>query len=230
MKGPIAVLVHGAGHTAEVWRATREAMRSPSLATDLPGRGARPADITMVTVSAAANAVVEDVLATIDGEIDRGLVLIGHSVSGTILPSVAARLGPHIRHLVFVAGITAPEGVPPLDVFLPGQGDAVRGRLAELRREHAGQTLEALDVKTASSIDSLNFASQPMRWHGLPTATPRTFVRCLRDPIQPRELQAQFIANCDASAVVDIDAGHTPALDTPVVFAAELDRIVDAVR
>jgi pimeloyl-ACP methyl ester carboxylesterase len=230
MPSPIAVLVHGAGHTAEVWRETRSAMRNRSVATDLPGRGARPADITSVSVAEAADAVAQDVRAIVDGDLDEGLVLIGHSVSGTILPSVAGRLRPHVRHLVFVAGISAPEGALPVDVFLPGQVEVVLEHLAGLRREHAGRALEALDVKTASSIDSLNFSSQPMRWDGLPATTPRTFVRCLRDPIQSRELQAKFIANCGASEVVDIDAGHTPALDAPVALAAVLDRIIDAVR
>ena len=224
---PIAVLVHGAGHTAAVWHETREAMRSSSLAFDLPGRGSRPADITTVTVSEAADAVAKDVLAAVDGQVDRGLVLVGHSMSGTILPSVAARLSPHVRHLVFVAGITAPEGVLPLGVFLPGRVDVVLEHLAVLRRKHVGQALEALDLKTASSIDSLNFASQPMRWHGLPKTTPRMFVRCLRDPIQPRELQAQLIANCAACDVVDLDSGHTPALDAPAKLAAALDQILD---
>ena len=83
-------------------------------------------------------------------------------------------------------------------------------------------------MKTASAIDSLNFSSQPMRWAGLPDGTPRTFVRCLRDPIQPRQLQDRFIASCRADEVLDIDSGHTPALDAPVALAAHLGRVVES--
>jgi hypothetical protein len=50
-------------------------------------------------------------------------------------------------------------------------------------------------------------------------------VRCLRDKIQPRELQAKLTANCDASEVVDIESGHTPQRGAPVQLAAILDRI-----
>ena len=228
MAGPIAVLVHGAGHTADVWDDTRAAMRHRSIAIDLPGRGTRPGDITTVTVADAADAVAADVRVQLGGDVDDGLVLVGHSVSGIVLPSIAMRLGDDVRHLVFVAGISAPEGVLPVEVFLPGQFDVMQGHLDGLRREHAGRSLEAMDVKTASSIDSLNFSSQPMRWAGLPTEVPRTFVRCLRDPIQPRELQAAFAANCGAGAVVDIDSGHTPAIDAPVALAALLDGIAVA--
>jgi hypothetical protein len=50
-------------------------------------------------------------------------------------------------------------------------------------------------------------------------------VRCLRDPIQSRELQARLVENCGASAVVDLDAGHTPAIDAPEALATVLDEI-----
>lgn len=221
-----AVLVHGAGHDAEVWRETQAALVHPSFAVDVPGRRGRPADITTVTVDQAAESIASDVGEAVQGDV----VLVGHSVAGTMLPSVTARLGDRVRHLVFVAGITAPDGVLPLESFLTGQADAVAARLRDHRRRHGGQTAESLDVKTASAIDSLNFSSQPMSWAGVSAALGRTFIRCLRDPIQPRALQDHFIASCGATTVLDIDAGHTPALDAPEALAVLLDRIIAEVE
>jgi pimeloyl-ACP methyl ester carboxylesterase len=226
MRGVTAVLVHGAGHTSVVWREAQAALSHPSFAVDLPGRGARPADITTITVDEAADSIAADVDANVDGDV----VLVGHSVAGTVLPAVTARLGPRVRHLVFVAGITAPEGELPVDVFLPGQADAIAARLAELRERYGEHTLESIDVKAASSIDSLNFCSQPMTWAGVPGSLPRTFIRCLRDPIQSRAVQNRFIVNCGASQVIDIDTGHTPALDAPVLLASLLDPIIETLR
>lgn len=220
------VLVHGAGHTAGVWADVRAAMSSPTFAVDLPGRGSRPAPITTITIEQAADSVAADVRAAVEGDV----VLVAHSVAGTVLPSVAARLGDRVRHLVFVAGVTAPEGELPLEQFLPGQAEVVAARLVELRREHGDATLEAMDVKTASSIDSLNLSMQPMTWAGVAAALGRTFVRCLRDPIQPRDMQARFAASCGAGEVVDIDAGHTPAIDAPATLAAILDDVVARVE
>ena len=74
----------------------------------------------------------------------------------------------------------------------------------------------------------MNFMDQTMSWEGVPPELERTFVRCLRDPIQSRELQARLVENCGASSVIDIDSGHTPAVDAPVELAAILDRIADA--
>ena len=220
-----AVLVHGAGHTNAVWQRTRTAMRSPTIAVDLPGRASRPADITRVTIEQAADSVAADVRAAVDGD----LVLVGHSVAGTVLPSVAARLDGRVRHLVFIAGITAAQdGHLPMEAFLGGQEERVARRMAKLRQEHEGATLEDLDVRTSSGIDSLNFAGQPMTWAGITPAVGRTFIRCLNDPIQSRALQDRLIANCGATEVLDIDSGHTPAVDAPDVLAGLLDDILEA--
>ena len=85
----------------------------------------------------------------------------------------------------------------------------------------------AIDERTAMSIDSLNYMSQPVSWHGVPSGLDRTFVRCLRDRIQPCEMQAKLIESCAATAVIDLDAGHTPALSRPAELAAILDAISD---
>lgn len=224
--GPRAtvVLVHGAGHTASVWDDTRVAMAHPSVAVDLPGRGHHPAELTTVSVADAAASVAAGVDPTVTD-----VVLVAHSVSGTILPTVAALLGSRVRHVVFVAGITAPEGTLPREVFLPGRGSVVDERLGELRRRHRGRTLEEIGVEVGAAIDSLNFASQPMAWCGLPESLGRTFVRCLRDPIQPRALQNRLAVNCGATDVVDLDSGHTPALDVPVELAGLLDAVADRI-
>lgn len=216
------VLVHGSGHTARVWEATQSALSCPSLAVDLPGRAARPADITRVTIDEAAEAIAADVCSAVAGDV----VLAGHSAAGIVLPAAAARLGSRVRHLVFVASITAADGELPLEVFMPGQADAVAAQVAAHRRRHGGRTLESIDVKTAGAIESLNLSSQRVSWDGVPATLGRTFIRCLRDPIQPREIQARFIANCGATEVIDMDTGHTPAIEAPAELAAVLDRIV----
>jgi hypothetical protein len=120
-------------------------------------------------------------------------------VAGTLLPSIAAGIGHRVQHVVFLAGITAPPGVLPLEVFLPGHRAAVEQHLARLRRTHAGETLEMIgDVKTATAIDSLNFSTQPMAWPGRSPMPRATFVRCAHDQIQTPEVQSRFIEHSRA--------------------------------
>jgi pimeloyl-ACP methyl ester carboxylesterase len=230
---PTLVLIHGAGHTSLVWGAVQEHLRSPSIAVDLPGRRDRPGDLTSITIDDAAASVAVDVDATTSGRV----VLVGHSVAGIILPALAARLDGRVDHLVFVAGLCAEDGAVVVDTVRPGRRADMMARLEELRDRYRGHMLatDAVDTtaptiddtKVAMGIESLNFMNQPVTWAGVPSTVPRTWVRSLRDPIQSRDLQAQLVVNCGASAVVDIDAGHTAAVDTPAELAAVLDRIVD---
>ena len=93
--------------------------------------------------------------------------------------------------------------------------------------EAVGDVAVIDDIRDAMAIDSLNFMTQTVSWEGVSPSLRRTFVRCLHDPIQPPALQDQLIAYCSASRVIDLDSGHTPALDVPVELAAILDEIAD---
>ena len=228
---PTIVLVHGAGHTAPAWDRTRTHLRCASIAVDLPGRRNRPAHIAGVTIDAAADSICADVDAVISGEV----VLVGHSAGGILLPAVAARLGARVQHLVFVAGLCARHGERVIDTVRPDHAAEVAVRADDLARRYHGHMLApddheswiAIDQKVAASVDSLTFLLQVVSWDGVSPALPRTFVRPLRDRIQPREMQARLIENCAASQVIDIDTGHTPALAAPERLAAILDEIAE---
>ncbi len=230
---PTLVLVHGAGHTSLVWRSVQTHLRHPSFAVDLPGRHDRPADLATVTIDAAARSIASDVAAATTGRV----VLVGHSTGGIVLPALAARLDGRVDHLVFVAGLSAPDGATVADTVRPGQPGEMAARLAELRERYRGHMLApvgagdtvptAVDAKVAMGIESLNFMSQTVSWNGVSPDLGRTFVRCLHDGIQPPELQEKLIANCAATSVIDIDSGHTPALDAPIELAAILDHVIE---
>jgi pimeloyl-ACP methyl ester carboxylesterase len=229
------VLVHGSGHTARVWGEVQARLRHPSLAVDLPGRADRVADIADVTIDAAAESLATDVDAAAEGAV----VLVGHSAGGIVLPALAARLGERVAHLVFVAGLIAQHGQTVTATVRPEAEAFFAERVTAMREEFAGCMLEpdpsiagvrALDAKTAAPIDSLNYMERIVSWDGVPAALPRTFVRPLRDRIQPRPLQDELIENCNAGVVIEIESGHTPAVAVPAKLAAILDRIAERSR
>ena len=233
---PTLVLVHGAGDTSLVWHEVQNLLVSPSIAVDLPGRRDRPADITRVTIGDAVDSIERD----LDGVTDSHVVLVAHSMFGVVIPSLAARLGDRVDHLVFVAGVTAKHGERAVDTIRPGGYEQVAARVEELRVTFADHMFmpEGLpqptaaagpqpldDVRVAQTIDSLNFMCQVVSWDGVPAGLPRTFIRSLRDPIQSREFQDALIENCGATSVIDLDTKHTAAREAPQTVADILDAI-----
>lgn len=216
-----------------MWSSVQDHLRHPSLAIDLPGRGDKDGDLSSVTIDDAAESAAADVTGSVDGP----LVLVGHSAGGIVLPALAARLGSRVCHLVFVAGLCAREGRTAVETFNPGQTDVARARLAELRRCYRGHRFAPSgshrvgpiveDPKLAMSLDSMNYITQPISWAGVSPTLPRTFVRCLRDALQSRAVQARLAADCGAVETIDVDAGHNVASEAPAELAAVLDDIVD---
>ena len=86
-------------------------------------------------------------------------------------------------------------------------------------------SLPLRDPRATQSLDSFAFLFEPVSWAGVPAGMPRTWVRCLRDQLQSRDVQDRLIAACAATDVREIDTGHTPARDDPAALAAMLDEI-----
>ena len=238
---PTLVLVHGSGHTSLIWAETVANLEGPAVAIDLPGRRHRPADLTTATIEASSAAAAADITAAGPDRV----ILVGHSSGGLILPSLAARLGARVCHLVFVAGLVAEDGHSVSEVISPGDPGSARSARDELRARYAGTTFGGLakgeapvetdlrvteDVRAVGSIESLTLMYQPVSWSGVSPSIPRTFIRCLADPIQPRDMQARLIKSAGADEVIDIDADHTPAASRPDELAAILNEVAGRYR
>jgi pimeloyl-ACP methyl ester carboxylesterase len=230
------VLVHGSGHTARTWDSVVARLHHPAVAVDLPGRRYRPADLTVGTLDGSAQSAAADVEAV--GP--HSIVLVGHSSGGLVLPALASLLGASVRHLVFVAGLIAPDGGQVATAVAGEAGVSMAEQRRSLLLEHAGTTFGGFlpgeppaptaltrldDERRAGAIESLNLMYQTVRWDGVSPTLPRTFVRCLRDAIQPRTLQAELIAASGADEVIDLDCDHTPALSVPGELATILDSV-----
>src|SRR4051812_37148747 len=109
------VLVHGGGLDGRCWDRTRALMSAPSIAVDLPGRGAHPGDLRTVTFADCADSVRTDIDAAGFGDV----VLAGHSLAGCSMPSMIDLLGERVRHAVFVACTVPETGKSAFDTLDP---------------------------------------------------------------------------------------------------------------
>lgn len=123
------LLVHGAWHGGWCWRKVARLLDDAGhtvYAPSLTGLGDR-AHLARPDIDLALH--VEDVVALLEAEELRNVVLVGHSYGGMVITDVAARVPNRLAHLVY------------LDAFVPNAGqsllDLVGAETAERVREAA---------------------------------------------------------------------------------------------
>ncbi len=228
------VLVHGGGLDRRCWDPTRAFLAAPSIAVDLPGRGAHPADLSTVTFADCAAAVRDDVDAAGYDE----FVLVGHSLAGCSMPAMIGLLGARVLHAVFVACTVPEQGKSAFDTLDP-EIQAMAGEAAptdtpqtmsgELAKIVLGNDLT--DEQLAFCVERLvpeapHLSNDPVDISPLRPSLPSTWVRTLQDMIVAANKQLRFAKNVSPSCrVVDLDAGHMCMVGQPENTAAILDGI-----
>jgi pimeloyl-ACP methyl ester carboxylesterase len=166
------VLVHGGWHGGWCWRRVEPLLESAGHEVYVPtltGLGDR-AHLARPDTGLADH--IADVVAVLELDDLRDVVLVGHSSGGAVITGVAQRVPDRLRELVY------------LDAFVPGPGQSVFDLLPAARREHFLRLVEGsrivLDPDTA------------MDGWGLTHAADREWVRprlrpfpvgALRDPL-----------------------------------------------
>lgn len=236
------VLVHGGGMTARFWDRLAPLLDGRVLAVDLPGRGARPADLGTITVDDEVGAVVQDIEAAgPDGEI----VLVAHSSGGLVVPGVVAALGGRVSRVVLNAALVPPEDGCGIDCMQPrhreGLVAAVEAVAAaggepitlpgppedpeRMRTAYGGPPLtdDELAFVTAPERcvpDTVHHYFQPVRWSAA-AGVPVTYVVNELDRPIPTPLQDEMITRLPSPpAVVRLPSGHLPAITMPAELAA----------
>jgi pimeloyl-ACP methyl ester carboxylesterase len=222
------VLVHGGAHGAWCWGPMLQYLERPALALDLPGRGARPADLDGLRTADFATAVVEEIEAA---GVSRA-ILVGHSMAGITLPRVLERIPERIAQLVFVACTVPREGQSVLDAI--AMPENLRPRRPELLDEAQARAMfcSDMDEEQADFVlsrlcpEALAPMSEPARLAGLRHPAPRSYVKLLRDQTLSPALQDEFARNAGPGCRVhELDTGHDAMVSRPRELAAVLNRI-----
>jgi pimeloyl-ACP methyl ester carboxylesterase len=231
------VLVHGGGLDGRCWDRTRGLLSAPSIAVDLPGRGAHPADLGSVTFADCA----ESVHADIDAAGFQDVVLAGHSLAGCSMPAMIGVLGDRVRHAVFIACTVPETGRSAFDTLDPAVRAMARAG-ADAMNESEPRAMDGAlaklvlgndltDEQMAFCLERLvaeapNLSDSPVDLAPLRPDLPSTWVRTLQDMIVAADKQLRFAANVGPSCrVIDLDAGHMCMVGQPERTAEILDEI-----
>ncbi len=232
----VTVLVHGWATTSGIWSSVLERWPAGAgrvIALDLRGVGwsSKPAD--GYTLQAWA-----DDIADVLGQLPEPVVLVGHSMGGTICQLVATRHPERIRRLVLVSPVPA-GGVPLSEADVAwfrslagrraGMETVLRSMMAAPPAESVVQQLiaEAATVLPAAYVQGLdawrtaNFADRLADIQA-PTAV---LGGALEQPLTPEVLQAavaDLIPGATFTAMPGV--GHYPQLESPERFTDALLR------
>jgi pimeloyl-ACP methyl ester carboxylesterase len=224
-------LLHGAWHGAWCWERLIEPLRER-------GHRAIAVDLPCDDVEAGLDATADVAAGFL---IDDDVIVVGHSLSGLVLPLVAARRP--VRALVYLCAFVPLEGKSMGDQFreapepivtfpVPPQGDAegrsywpdeavARGSLyPDLSEEDAHWAFARLRAQAPTT-------QRETHPSGLPDARAVSLV-CARDAVVNPEWSRRVARERLGHEPVELDAGHFPMLTAPDLLAGALDAVSSA--
>lgn len=235
------LLVHGAFHGAWCWvRLTPklEARGHRVVAFDLPSLGDDPTPIADVSLDLWATRVIENIEAC-----PEPVILVGHSLAGVVVASVAERVPERVRLLVYLAA------------FLPRDGDSIASLSASpAARKETGpspftRSADGLSFSAKAELagerfysrspaEDIDFAIQRMRPQAYSVQrqavaltddrygrVPRVYIECLEDDIISLALQRDMVAKAGVREVVSLPTDHSPFFSAPDLLADVLVRL-----
>ena len=173
------VLVHGAWLGGWCWKKVTPLLRAAGhevFAPTLTGLGERS---HLFSPEVGLDTHVEDIVAVMDYEDLRDVILVGHSYAGMVIAGVAQRAAHRLAELVYLDSFL-PESGKSLDDYLPAPHPSVDGRVKPLDPRTAfGAASEADIAWMAPRLrDSPARAfSQPLDLSRIVTL-PRTYIQC----------------------------------------------------
>jgi pimeloyl-ACP methyl ester carboxylesterase len=228
------VLVHGAWHGGWCWvkvtRLLTDAAHTVYTPT-LTGLGER-AHLARPEIDLALH--VEDVVAMLEAEELRNVILVGHSYAGMVITGAAARAPARIARLVYLDAFVPEAGKSLFDYLGPERAAEARtaaGAAGEGWRVPSFPP-ERFGVTSARDTEWLkrHLVSHPLGTLEQPLAAvppakiPRTFVYCSKPGMGPFEQFAERIRDDGKWKFHDVKTGH----DAMVTAPGEIAKILMA--
>lgn len=220
------VLIHGGLNTGRCWQALSPLLSEPAFALDLPGRAGRPADHASISLKANARDVIEQMDAA---AIDRAH-LVGHSLGGATIISVAAIAPERVASLTFVAAPVPKDGATVFSVL----GEAAQGFIGH-HRTLGDASLPVPPPGQSSAVgkepgvpEAVSPFFDPVPVGEIAGVTMVNYVRTAKDGALDPALQDLAIANLELFGpvrVLQCDSDHMPMSSALNLLAAILNDI-----
>lgn len=233
------VLVHGAWHGAWCWdrlvplleRAGHEV-----VTFDLPGHGEDRTPVAEVTLQGYTDRAVE-ALDALSGP----AVLVGHSLSGTVISQAAEQRPEKIEKLVYLCAFLLPSGKSAIEMSQE-DSDSVILKSIEIEEDQGRVNLTEEGMRDALYHDCPEedferarrlVTSQPLAPFGTPVEVTegnfggvrRTYVYTTQDRAASPSAQERMYTELPCEKVVSMATGHLPFFAAPEELAGHLDTL-----
>jgi pimeloyl-ACP methyl ester carboxylesterase len=232
------VLIHGAFHGAWCWDKLTPLLEQDGhevVALDLPGHGEDQTAAVEVTLEGYADRVV-GALDALPGPV----VLVGHSLSGTVISQVAERRPEKIDKLVYLCALLLPSGKSAIEASQEDSGSVIL-KNATVEPDQGRIILSEEGMKEALYHDCPEdferarrlITPQPLAPLGTPVevtgenfgSVRRTYVHTTEDRAVSPAAQERMYTELPCEKVVSMSTGHLPFFAAPEELAGHLDSL-----
>lgn len=244
LSGATFVLIHGAWQGAWAWQQLvppLEAAGHHAIAVDLPGNGHDDTLPEAVTTMLYA----EHVAAIID-KIAGPVVVVGHSMGGTVAAQVSELRPERIDVAIYLCAFLLPDGESIFDFYDRAWDDTMTGAHARVTYSADG-LLSTIDPESAKEVfyaqaepgDASEAAKRltPQPEGGRRSKlqlssenfgrVPRIYIETTQDSSVFIELQRRMHAETPCAYVFTLDTDHAPQLSAPQALAGILNNIAE---
>jgi pimeloyl-ACP methyl ester carboxylesterase len=227
------ILVHGAWEESRGWQDVSpilEAQGHTVNAIDLPGHGANVQPIAKITMNQYVNAVIEVIQS-----LNEPVILVGHSMTGSVISLVAERMPSKIERLIYVAAFLLADGGTVLEAMQSDTGEFLPNIVFSNDQSYATvpeETLRSAGFHDVHERVIQHFlplmvekqATEPFMAKVTVTeanfgAVAKTYIRTTLDKVTTPALQDRMIGNWNVEVVHNLESGHFPAFSMPEKLA-----------
>ena len=232
------VLVHGAWQTAATWDLTTQRLRNKGHSVSIPLLSGLEGDARALSPKVGLQTHIADVIAALEQNDLRKVVLVGHSYAGMIITGVAEEASGQLKRLIYVDAFVPTNGRSAMDYFPESIAQRVRQQAVDIGDgwrlpANEGQLdLWGLQpgparefVRARQSDFSLRCFDEPV---DLPSDAasklPRAYIACVADGYPARAVFKQFAeqAQRDGWPYYELSTGHDCHVEEPDAFAEML--------
>ena len=227
------LLVHGAWEESRAWDDVTPVLEQSGhavTAIDLPGHGSNKQPISEMTMGNYIKAVIAEIDA-----IGQPVILVAHSMTGSVVSQVAERVPQKIERLIYVAAFLLQNGGTVLEAMQSDTGEFLPNIVFSEDGSYATMPVATMrsagfhdvDEQVIQRVIPLLVERQATEPFMSPVAMTeenfgsvhKTYIRTTIDRVTTPDLQDRMIENWQVNEVHNLVSGHFPAFSVPQKLA-----------